>query len=304
MRYFGAAPNGVASRNCCATRLGRGPRHSDVDYLPRVQLEEEEDEGPPKEESHHRQKIARPDVSRMMLEKGRPGLAGSARRARLAHVLLDGAFGYVETELEEFPVDAFGAPQMILGSQALNQSDGFRRQFRTTAAIARFEFPKESKALAMPTREGARLNQKRFFPVFHAGSEEDAPKAIRLSKGSEKYLYRLTTQGNLAIIDISSPAQPDLVTSFNLGFDYYASDPGATLAAAGSYVYAVNDTGLHILDASKDGKIEFVFVERSVKLGTLHLFRQNLLDLDTWTLFLLVHVIAFTIESLDNICQK
>ncbi len=61
---------------------------------------------------------------------------------------------------------------------------------------------------------------------------------------------------------------------------------------------------LQIGDASKDGKIEFVFVERSVKLGALHLFRQNLLDLDTWTLFLLVHVIAFTIESLDNICQK
>ena len=38
--------------------------------------------------------------------------------------------------------------------------------------------------LATPAEESVGLeNQKRFFPVFHAGSEEDEPETIRLRKG-------------------------------------------------------------------------------------------------------------------------
>jgi hypothetical protein len=64
----------------------------------------------------------------------------------------------------------------------LNQGDGLRGEFGTTATIARSELPKEPKALAISAEEGVGL-EKRFFPVFHSGSEKDKLKAIRLSKG-------------------------------------------------------------------------------------------------------------------------
>jgi hypothetical protein len=84
----------------------------------------------------------------------------------------------------QFAADAFGPPQAILLCHLLDRSDGLRGEFRTATAVARFELPEEAESLAMPPEERVGLeNQKRFFPVFHTGSEEDEPETIRLRKG-------------------------------------------------------------------------------------------------------------------------
>lgn len=86
-------------------------------------------------------------------------------------------------------MNPFSAPQTIFCRQTLNQGDCFREQFRATAVMARLEFPKEPKALAMPTEEGVGFeNQKGFFPVFHASSEEDGLSRVLVCEHFAKRL--------------------------------------------------------------------------------------------------------------------
>ncbi len=86
----------------------------------------------------------------MILEKNQPTLTWGTVRTRQAHILLDRSRGDLDLQFEEFATNAFGTPQTILLRQPLDQGDGLRGKFRTTAAVARFEFPEEPKALPMP----------------------------------------------------------------------------------------------------------------------------------------------------------
>ncbi len=119
----------------------------------------------------------------MILQEDGPGLRSGFGRTDTADVCLDGVLGNSQTQLEQFAANAFGSPQPILLRHLLDQRDGLRGELGTTTAIARFELPKETKALAMPAEEGVGLIDECFFPVFHATDEEDEPKAIGLRKG-------------------------------------------------------------------------------------------------------------------------
>ncbi len=125
------------------------------------------------------QKVARPDVVRVILQEGGPGLRGGFGRANACEVFLNGAFGNGETEFEQFAVNAFGSPQPILLRHPLDQRDGSRRESGTATAVARFELPEETESLTMPAQEGVRFDdEERILPVFDATGEEDEPEPI------------------------------------------------------------------------------------------------------------------------------
>jgi hypothetical protein len=70
---------------------------------------------------------------------------------------------------------------MILVRHLLNQRDSFRVQFGTPTAITRFEFPEQSKTLAMPAQERVGFeDEEHISPILHATGEKDEPEAIGL----------------------------------------------------------------------------------------------------------------------------
>lgn len=86
----------------CHPRIGGRSRHTHVNDLPRLQLDDEKRKKWTKEEISDLQKIASPYLCCMIAEKGLPGLATSAFWSDLLHILLDGSFTYVDIQLEEF----------------------------------------------------------------------------------------------------------------------------------------------------------------------------------------------------------
>lgn len=72
-------------------------------------------------------------------------------------------------------------PPQIFPGHLLYQSNRIHRYLGTTAAVARFEFPEQTKAWAMPAERGIGFqDQRRVFPVLHTAGKWDEPEAIRL----------------------------------------------------------------------------------------------------------------------------
>lgn len=63
------------------------------------QLDDEEDKEGVEEEIRDGQKVARPDLVRVVVQEGRPGLRGRTCTP-LSHVFLNGAFGDTDTQFE------------------------------------------------------------------------------------------------------------------------------------------------------------------------------------------------------------
>ncbi len=78
------------------------------------------------EQVRDRQEVAGPDIGGVIAQERRPRLAGSTRRTRRAHVLLDGPLGDADIQLEHLPADALGAPRPIGAGHLLDQRDGLR----------------------------------------------------------------------------------------------------------------------------------------------------------------------------------
>lgn len=112
-------------------------------------------------------------------------------------VLLNCALGDGEAEFEQFAVNAFSTPQQILLRDLLDQGDGLRGQFGTTAPIAGFELPEQPKALAMPTEERVGFeDEEGILPVLHVTGQEDKPEVVGLSKG---WLFDLAMQDDQSL---------------------------------------------------------------------------------------------------------
>lgn len=92
------------------------------------------------------QEVARPDVLGVILQEDRPGMRGGLGGADAGHIFLNGLLGDHKTELVYFLANAFGPPQAILLRQLLDQCDGLRGQFGTTAINARFELAEEAES--------------------------------------------------------------------------------------------------------------------------------------------------------------
>ncbi len=71
-------------------------------------------------------------------------------------IILDGAFGDVDAELEQLAAEPLSTSERVLARQALDQSDGLGIEAACGAA-ERLPPPKQPKALAMPTQQ-RRLN--------------------------------------------------------------------------------------------------------------------------------------------------
>src|SRR3954469_23254962 len=84
-----------------------------------------------------------------------------------AHILLDGALGNLNIQLQQFTTDAFGSPQPVILRHLLDQRDGFGCEFRLAPIVdrTRLVFPEEPEASPMPAQQGIGLhNQERILP--------------------------------------------------------------------------------------------------------------------------------------------
>jgi len=98
----------------------------------------------------------------------------------LAHVALDGGFGDVDVQLEQFTSNPFGTPGAISGSHFADQRDRFVRYLRLGRRCrSRFPAPEQAKALAMPAQHGLGLDdQQRLTPEANPTGQDDEERPI------------------------------------------------------------------------------------------------------------------------------
>ena len=125
----------------------------EVENVPSVVLENQQDVQHPKSRRGHSKEINRSDLAGMVAEKSSPCL-----RRRLAspnHVLGNRRLGDLNTELEQFPVDTWGAPARI---SALHGADQIAQlavnRGSPGAARPAYRRPVSPKTLAMPADNG------------------------------------------------------------------------------------------------------------------------------------------------------
>ena len=112
-----------------------------------------------------------------------------------AHMLLNRALGNADSQPEQFPADAFGAPREILACHLLNQGDGLRCEFRPFGFRTRLASPNEMEPLAMAAQEQVRLeDQEGVSPMVDAAGQQDQPEPIGLS---EARFFDLTVLDNV-----------------------------------------------------------------------------------------------------------
>src|SRR6476660_229998 len=73
------------------------------------------------------------------------------------HILRNGGLADVDTELEEFSMNAGSAPERIGEAHLPDQPPDFRRHARPTGTPTRFPAPEGAKACPMPPDNGFRL---------------------------------------------------------------------------------------------------------------------------------------------------
>ena len=111
MRNFGACPNGVASRSCCATQESVGDRATATWITFRdAQFDDEERKEWSKEEIGYLQKVASPDLRCVSMHKCCPLLPSWLGSTNIPHVLLDGTLTHMHTQFQEFPANTFCTP--------------------------------------------------------------------------------------------------------------------------------------------------------------------------------------------------
>lgn len=102
----------------------------------------------------------------------------------MTNILLHGGFCSLDSEFEEFAVNAPRPPKEVLAGYLLNQGDCFGRQSGTSTTVMRFEFPEKPKALPMPAQQCIGCEgEKDVLPVVDAAGEKDQPEAMRLGQG-------------------------------------------------------------------------------------------------------------------------
>lgn len=122
----------------------------------------------------------------MVAEECSPSLAVAVRgRARLAHILLDGAFGDVDAELEQLAADAFCAPKAILSGHAADQSNCVATDSWLSALWFRLRTPEQPEPLLVPTDEGCGLDdQERVAPLRNDAGQQRQQSAGRGAGGA------------------------------------------------------------------------------------------------------------------------
>jgi len=101
----------------------------------------------------HGEEIDRDQVPDMISQKRSPGLRW--RAASLRDQASDGAVGHVDAELQEFAVNAWGAPEGVRGGHTDDQSLDLSVDGRATSGwVAREVSPVFAEAAALPPQDG------------------------------------------------------------------------------------------------------------------------------------------------------
>ena len=108
--------------------IGRMTGYCDMDDFSALQFNDEEGKERTEEEVRDGQEVAGPDLMCMVMQEGGPRLRGGSCAFR-AHVLLNGAFGDVNAQLEQFSANALGSPQAIVPGHGFDQRDGLGSDF-------------------------------------------------------------------------------------------------------------------------------------------------------------------------------
>ncbi len=145
-------------------RIGGSSRDAEMHHASGAALNDEEDEQRTEEQVINLEEVTGPNLSSMVVQECAPGLSGWFGccwrwRTSLAHVLLNGALGYADRQLEELTANALGSPEAVILDQLLDQLDGRRWQLGlgATGRGARLHLPEEAEAGAMPTQQGGGL---------------------------------------------------------------------------------------------------------------------------------------------------
>jgi len=96
-----------------------------MDHPSRLQFDEKEGKERSKEQISDLEEVARPDLSCVVAQKGRPSLALWLLRANSSHILLDGSFADAKAQLQEFSPNPFSAPESIVLRHLPDQGDRF-----------------------------------------------------------------------------------------------------------------------------------------------------------------------------------
>ncbi len=90
--------------------IRRRPRDTDMHDAPRAKLRDEEGEERAEEDIMELQEVTGPDVLIMVPDEGCPGLTTGSWRTCQSYVPLHGPFRDLDTDFQEFTLNAFGTP--------------------------------------------------------------------------------------------------------------------------------------------------------------------------------------------------
>ncbi len=121
-----------------------------------LELDNDEDVDRPKQEIMHDRDVTAPDVSGMVLQESGPGLTRFL--AYLGHVPLDGAFVYLDAQLQQLTSDTFGAPQWVIAGYLFDEVNSILGDPRFSVLRLRFASPVVMEELPMPAEQGIGLD--------------------------------------------------------------------------------------------------------------------------------------------------
>ena len=129
--------------------------------------------------------IAGPDPIGVVPQEGAPILVrGQGRRCGArGQVALGGALADLDSELEEFAADAFGAPGDVFRSHLADQGDDIGRD----PGLRRLGFglaaPDQAEQLAMPSEERIRLDDEEgLFPEGRRSGQQKKPESVSIAE--------------------------------------------------------------------------------------------------------------------------
>src|SRR5437763_1683488 len=157
--------------------------HREMNRTSAVLIENHKDEQELELNRWDNEEICRNQVLGVILEKGSPRLRG--RFPVPDHVLGDCCLRHLNTEFQEFPMNARSAPARVSETHVPDEIPNFRRYRRATFATPTLPSPIEAKSLAMPSDNRLRFDQEqRRSPIVPQPREPNPQDSI--SPGEEE----------------------------------------------------------------------------------------------------------------------
>ncbi|MEO6398939.1 MAG: hypothetical protein ABIP13_10770 [Tepidiformaceae bacterium] len=151
------------------------------DFAPAM-IDEEEDVERPKREGWQGEEVARPNLWRVVLKEGAPGL-GRRAAASLVHVPAYRFAANLVAEAQELAADTLGFSEQVLLRHPDDEVSEFGSDSRPpTCAVTALPCPAPLPGIVMPADDGFRLNEDRT-PWRPATGQPDPEEAAELSCG-------------------------------------------------------------------------------------------------------------------------